>query len=63
MNSQESVSEHAAVQIGADLALDEAGDGHVSRSWAGEEGLELVADDLMKKGLLGLRFQLPSGSR
>jgi hypothetical protein len=59
MNSQESVSEHTAVQIGTDLALDEAGDGHVSRSCSGEEGLELVADDLMEEGLLGLVTFVP----
>jgi len=59
MNSPESVSEHTAVQIGADLALDEAGDRHVSRSCTGEEGLELVADDLMEEGLLGLVTFVP----
>jgi len=41
------------------LALDEARDGHASRSCAGEEGLELVADDLMEEGLLGLVTFVP----
>ena len=48
------MGEDAALEIAADLAFDEAGDGRPHRSCAGEEGLELVADDLMEKGLLGL---------
>ncbi len=59
MNSQETVGEHAAVQIGTDLALDEAGDGHVRRSCSGEEGLELVANDFVKERLLGLVTFVP----
>ena len=53
------MGEYTAVQIGADLALDELGDGRPGRSCSGEEGLELVADDLMEEGLLGLVAFVP----
>ena len=39
--------------------LDEARDGHASRSCAGEEGLEFVADDFIEEGLLGLVTFVP----
>jgi len=48
------VGEDAALEIGADLALDEAGDGRPRRSCAGEEGLEFGSDDPVEEGLLGL---------
>jgi hypothetical protein len=59
VDAKESVGEDAALEIAADLAFDEAGDGRPHRSCAGEEGLELVADDLMEKGLLGLVTFVP----
>ena len=54
VDTEEAVGEHAALEIGADLALDEAGDGGAPRSHSGEEGDELRADDFVKEGLLGL---------
>jgi len=54
MNSQESMSQDAALEIGADLALDEAGDGRPRRSRASEEGLELIPHDFVKERLFGL---------
>ncbi len=59
MDAHESMSEDAAFEIGADFALDEAGDGRARRSRAREEGLELVADDCVEKGLLGLVTFVP----
>jgi hypothetical protein len=63
VDAQESVGEHAALEIGADLALDEAGDGRTRRARAFEEGLEFVANDLMEKGLLGLVTFVPVDDR
>jgi hypothetical protein len=54
VDAQESMSQDATFEIGADLALDEAGDGRTSRSCAPEEGLELVPNDLVEESLLGL---------
>ena len=48
------MGQHAALEIAADLALDEAGDGRARRASPGEERHDLRADDLMKEGLLGL---------
>ena len=54
VDAQESVGQDSALEIRADLALDEAGDGSTLRSGMGEEGDELRADDFVEKGLLGL---------
>jgi len=54
MNAQESVGEHAALEIGPDLPLDEAGDRSARRSGAFEERLEVLAHDVVEEGLLGL---------
>ncbi len=54
VDPQESVGQHAAGEVRADLALDEAGHGGALRSRAGEEGDELRADDLVEESLLGL---------
>ncbi len=59
MNAQETVGEHTAVQIRADLTLDEARDGRPHRSGAVEEGFELGSDDLVEEGLLGLVTFVP----
>jgi len=53
------MGEDAALEIGADLALDESGDGGARRSRPGQEGLELVADDGVEKSLLGLVTFVP----
>jgi len=54
VDAQEPMSEDTALEIAAHLALDEASDGSPRRSGACEEGLDLFAHHLMKKGLLGL---------
>ena len=54
MNTQESMSEHAALEVGAELALDEARRGCTIAAGSGEEGLELLPDDFVKESLLGL---------
>ena len=59
VDAKESVGKDAALEIGANLTRDEAGDGSPRRSCAGEEGLEFVANDLMEKGLLGLVTFVP----
>ncbi len=47
MDAQEAVREHPTLEIGTDLALDEAGDGRSLRSRSGEEGHELRANDFV----------------
>jgi hypothetical protein len=54
VESQEAVREDAAAQEGAKLLLDEAGRGLASALRTRKEGLQLVADDLVKEGLLRL---------
>ena len=53
VHTQEPVREDAAVEIGADLALDESGHRCARLPCAGEEGLELFADHLVEERLLG----------
>ncbi len=48
------MSENSAFQVGTDLALDEAGHGSAIAPRSGEEGLDLLPDDLVKERLLGL---------
>jgi hypothetical protein len=48
------VGQHAALEVRADLSLDEAGDGSPLRSRASQEGHELRADDFVQESLLGL---------
>ena len=54
MQSKKTVSDNSASQIGADLALDEAGHGRTIAPRSGEKGLELLPDDFVKERLLGL---------
>lgn len=54
VHAREAVGEHAALEIGAYLALDEARDGRPRRSGALEEGLEVLAHDAVEERLLGL---------
>ena len=54
MDAQKTVGEHAALEIGADFALDESGDGRSLRSRSDEKGHELRANDFVEKGVLGL---------
>jgi hypothetical protein len=48
------MGEHAAFEVGANLAFDEASDGSTLRSGAREERLHILADDAMEERLLGL---------
>ncbi len=54
MQSQETLSENSAVQIGAQFTLDEAGDGRAVPTRTRQEGLELLAHDFVKERILGL---------
>ncbi len=54
MQAEKTVSENSAFQVGTDLALDEAGHGSTIAPRSGEEGLDLLPDDLVKERLLGL---------
>ena len=53
-HAEEPVREDAAVEVGADLALDEPRYRRARLACLGEEGLELFADDLVEERLLGL---------
>jgi len=53
VESQEAVGQHAALEIGPYLTLDEAGDGCALLACAREEGLEVLSDDFVKQRLLG----------
>ena len=48
------MGKHAALEIRADLALDEASHGSTRGSGAREERLHILADDAMEERLLGL---------
>ena len=54
VNPQEAVGEHAAGQVGPQLALDEVGDRRALLSRVGDEALEVLAYDLVKQGSFGL---------
>ena len=48
------MGEHAAVEIGPDLALDEAGDGRPGGTRTREEGRGVLSNDSVEQGRLGL---------
>jgi hypothetical protein len=48
------MGEHAALELGTNLALDEASDGSTRGSGAREERLQIFSDDAMEERLLGL---------
>jgi hypothetical protein len=54
VDAQEAMGEHAAIEIGTNLALDEASDGSTRGSGAREERLQTFSDDAMEERLLGL---------
>ena len=54
MDTQESMREHTAFEIGAELSLDEVCYGHAVAIRTRQEGLELFAHDFVKERLLGL---------
>jgi hypothetical protein len=59
MDAQEAVGEHAALEIGPDLPLDEASNGGARGPGAFEERLEVLAHDAVKERLLGLVAFVP----
>ncbi len=59
VDAQKAMSQDAALEIDAHLALDEPGDGRPHRSCLGEEGFEFVADDGVEESLLGLVAFVP----
>lgn len=54
VDAEESMNEYAALEIDADLALDEPGGRHASGARPRNEGLELSANHFVKERLLGL---------
>jgi len=53
VDAQESMGEHATFEVRPDLSLHEPDDGRALPSRPSEEGLELLANDFVEKGLLG----------
>jgi hypothetical protein len=53
MDTQESMSEHAAFEIRTNLRLDEPRDGRALPPCTGQKWLELFADDLVEESLFG----------
>ncbi len=49
MTHPDTAMDSYALEVGADLALDEASDGRSHRSCATKEGLQLVLDDLARR--------------
>ncbi len=54
VDAKKAVRKHAALEVGAELALDEMRHRGAVPPRSGEEGLELVPDDFVKERLLGL---------
>lgn len=54
VDAQKAMSQHAALEVGADLALDEASDRRPRRLRPCDEGCELFTNDAMKESVLGL---------
>ena len=54
VHANKTVREYAALEIGSQFSLDETGDGRALLSCAGQEGFELLADDLVEERLFGL---------
>jgi len=63
MDPQKSMREDPTPEIGTDLSLDKAGNRCALPSCPSQEGLELLADDVMKKGLFGLVAFVFDGGR
>ena len=55
------MGQDAAAKKGAELLLDEARSGLVSASGACEEGLDVLPDDLVEQGSLGLAALILDG--
>jgi hypothetical protein len=56
------MGKHATFEVGPDLSFHEPGDGCALSSRPSEEGLELLANNFVEKGLLGfMAFVLDGG--
>ena len=60
---KETTGEDTTREIGAQLALDEAGHGMLALAGAREEGLEVLPDDLVQQGLLGAVARVAGAGR
>ncbi len=63
MDTQESMSEYPALQIGADLSLDEPGNRGTLPPRPSQEGFELFTNDLVQKRLFGLEAFVSDGGK
>jgi hypothetical protein len=63
MNTQKAMSQDSTFKIGADLSLDEPGDGSTLPSRPIQEGFELFANDLVEKGPFGLVAFVSDGGK
>jgi hypothetical protein len=59
--AEEAVPEHAAAQKVRELAEDEAWERAFARVGVGEEDREVLANDLVQKGLLGIAGSVREG--
>ena len=62
VEAKEAASQDAAVEVGPQLALDEASDRSALLPCVGEEDLEVLSDDFVEQGLLGLVALVLDGS-
>jgi hypothetical protein len=63
VDAHESMGEHTTFEVRPDLSLHEPGDGRALLSRPSEEGLELLANDFVEKGLLGFMAFVLDGSK
>jgi hypothetical protein len=63
MDTQKTMSEYPALEIGADLSLDEPGDGRALPSRPSQEGFELFTNDLVQKRLFRLVAFVSDGDK
>jgi hypothetical protein len=54
VDAQKAMSQHAALEVGADLAINEASDRRARRLRPCDEGCELFTNDAIKESVLGL---------
>jgi len=63
MDAQKSMREDPALKIGTDLSLDKASNRRTLPLRSSQEGLELFANDLMQKSLLGFVVFVSDGGK
>ncbi len=62
VDAQEALGEHTIIQIGSQLAHDEVGDRWAALAGIGEESLEILSDNLVKKRILRLMALVLDGA-